>query len=133
MTTNTNTENMTTAAQSAALCMISQVSDAGGRTSIHSGYRQSEYQRHLQQVYDAHQEIEQHPESECDDLRKKINAEFAKHELGGRRPVHPSKHSVGRAFDLTKPLPKNMGAVAASCGASQPEPRRDPNHFQVGN
>ena len=112
-------------------CLRTAVTGAGGTYSdLTSGYRPTEYQQHLREVYDRHIELQDHREQACQAIRNDVEIEFSHHQFAHRPASATGPHTRGEAFDLPFTLPpgQNIDSLAASCQLRRPL-TRDRVHF----
>ena len=124
---------LTDGTQTALSCLSDAVGDNGGSLVVISAYRSSDYQDHIQEVWDKHNDIEDWPETQCSDVRSNVILEWKRHRLNAKeRPANDSQHSSGSAFDAywgTLNQGVSIDELASRCGLVRPLPDSDPNHF----
>ena len=119
--------------QSALNCVQTAVTNAGGTLMVNSAYRPSAYQSHLREVWDKWSLLRDRRETECQDLRNQVQAEFNKHGLLlTQRPASANgPHTQGLAIDMQSSLPLQqfLNICINNCGLYRPLPTTDPVHF----
>lgn len=104
-----------------------------GTSTVDSAYRPSSYNRHLQEVWDKWDELDEDRRPECQSLRTEVRDHFNSHDLipsARARPHTNSAHTRGQAFDLSSNLYDGvLDVLAVDCNVYRPDPLGDPPHF----
>ena len=95
---------------------------------IESGYRPPAYQTHLREVYDKWQLLKNNDDAACADTKRKVKNEYDDHRFA-HQPGVTSRHSTGRAVDISLSSYATADIIAAECGMSRPVPN-DRVHFE---
>jgi len=127
---------------SRALARFEKVVEArGGAFTLTSAYRPATYQAHLRDVwFKWMNELKDHQDPSCFDLKAEVGAEFARHGLlPTQHPVEVSDHTLGIGSDAAVLFPAtkrkrsriSLDRLARLAGGSRPDIRRDPVHFRL--
>ncbi len=117
-------DNLTQATRDGAACIMR----SPRAIQIESGYRPPAYQTHLREVYDKWQLLKNNNDAACADIKLKVEEEYIKHQIV-HQPGVTSRHSTGRAVDISLSSYATADAIAAGCGMSRPVPN-DRVHFE---
>lgn len=126
-----NTSKLVDDMKTALDCLQTAVTNAKGTLTVNSAYRPPEYQDHLREVWDKWQLLKNNKEKECAELKAKVKTEFEGHDLlDTQRPAGTSKHTQGKAIDISSSLsiPK-LVELADGCKLKRPLPVADPVHY----
>lgn len=130
-------ENETQATREGAACIVRSARAHRPRINaiIVSGYRPQAYQTHIREVYDKWQLLENNNDAECADIKNQIKAEFDHHGPFAHQPGNTSRHSTGRAVDISLTNYADADAIAAGCvvtgGSAMSRPvANDRSHFE---
>ena len=118
--------------RTALSCLQTAISDAGGTSSVGSGYRPPAYNQHLIDVWEKWvNELKEETNPACQALRRDVQNHFRRHRLlESQPPVPGSRHTTGEAFDLSSNLPPaNLDTLAQGCQVYRNDSARDRVHF----
>lgn len=126
-----NTTKLVDDMKTALSCLQTAVTEANGTLTVNSAYRPPEYQAHLREIWDKWDMLKNSKEPECADLKAKVKAEFQQHGLlSSQRPAAKSKHTEGKAIDISSSLAtKDLVKLADECNLYRPIPKADPVHY----
>ena len=122
-------DNVTDATRAGAACIMRAARGRHITSRIISGYRPPAYQTHLLEVYDKSQLLKNNNDLACADIKAQVEVEFNHHRPFAHRPGETSRHSTGRAVDISLSSYATADEIAAGCGMSRAVPN-DRVHFE---
>lgn len=130
-------ENATQATRDGAACIVRSARAHRPRinATLVSGYRPQAYQTHIREVYDKWQLLENNNGAECADVKSQIKTEYDHHGPFAHQPGNTSRHSTGRAVDISLTNYADADTIAAGCvvtggGAMSRPVANDRSHFE---
>jgi hypothetical protein len=111
-------------------CMAQRVGAVGGVMNVTSAFRPQGYQDHLREVFDKWQLLKNDFSPVCASVRATVMREYMEHQLV-RRPVQYSRHTSGRALDISGMPANQADSIAAQCKMFRPEPVNDWVHYEI--
>lgn len=122
-------DNVMQATRDGAVCIVRATRVRRINPQIQSGYRPSAYQTHIREVYDKWQLLENNNEAACADIKRQVKNEFDHHGPFAHQPGVTSRHSSGRAVDISLSDYTDADTTAERCNMSRPVPN-DRSHFE---
>lgn len=128
-------DHETQGARDGAACIVSAAIARHLHPRIQSAYRPSAYQAHIREVYDKWQLLVNNTDPGCADIKSSVRAEFNKHGPFAHQPALTSRHSSGRAIDISLSSYADADTIAAGCpvaggGAMSRPVSNDRPHFE---
>jgi hypothetical protein len=122
-------EHLTSGTAAGAQCIVREARNAGSRARTTSGYRPPIYQTHILEVYDKWQLLEHNEDPVCAEVKASVLIEWNKHGPFAHQPGTTSRHSTGRAVDISLSNYGVADSIAARCQMIRNVPDDRP-HFE---
>jgi hypothetical protein len=129
------TDGLTQGTQQALNCFEAGIVGTGGTFNLHSAYRPDAYQKHLAEVYEKWQKLQNNKQPECASTKAAVKAEMDKHHISEAPCTgNGCPHVAGIAFDATVRLgpraPRGVtrNTIMRGCGVSQPRNNPEGEH-----
>lgn len=124
-------DHVTQATRDGTSCVVQHALAQAPGTNAHptSGFRPPAYQRHIREVWDKWQQLQNNNSSACASVKEAVRVEWIKHGPFAHQPGATSNHSSGKAVDIGGVPQGNADAIASQCNMRRPVPN-DRVHYE---
>jgi hypothetical protein len=122
-------EHLTPGTAAGAQCIVREAHNARIEATITSGYRPAIYQTHIREVYDKWQLLKDNQDPVCAEVKAQVLIEWDRHGPFAAQPGRTSRHSDGRAVDISLSNYGMADTIAARCQMWRRLPNDAP-HFE---
>ncbi|MDN3369087.1 D-alanyl-D-alanine carboxypeptidase family protein [Ralstonia pseudosolanacearum] len=115
-------DHLTQATRDGTSCIVQHALAQAPGTNVHptSGFRPPAYQRHIREVWDKWQQLQNNTNPACSSLKAAVHTEWMKHGPFAHQPGATSNHSSGNAVDIGGVPQGNADAIASQCNMRRP-------------